>query len=154
MAPTGAGAGGGGLEVSANLVDDYDLRHVVLHRLYHHLVLEGGRGYLHAPGAADPRVGDVAVAGDLVRGVHDNDAAVHLVRQVAGDLAQHRRFAHARAAQEKHALTVAHQVFDDADGAEHGAADAARNPDDAPLPVPDAGDAVERALYAGAVIGG
>src|SRR3972149_4518292 len=34
------------------------------------------------------------------------------------------------------------------------AGDAAGEPDDAPLPVADAGDAVERALYAGAVIGG
>src|SRR3989304_5440734 len=72
--------------------------------------------------------GDVAVAGDLVRSVHDDDAPVHLVRQVAGDFAQHRRLANAWAAQEEHALPIAHQVFDDADGAKHGAADAAGRP--------------------------
>src|SRR3989304_381592 len=59
----GDGAGGGRLEVGADLVDDDDLGHVVLDGLDHDGVLEVRAGYLHAAGAADARVRDVAVAG-------------------------------------------------------------------------------------------
>src|SRR5450756_2613041 len=95
---------------------------------------------------------DIAVAGDLVRGVDDNHALVEIVRHKARDLPQHRRLADARPAEEKHALLGAHKVLDDADRPEAGAANAAGQPDDAALAVADAGDAVELTLGAGAVV--
>ena len=85
------------LELGADLVDDDDLGHVVLDRLDHHLVLERRRADLHPARLADGRVRDVAVAGDLVAGVDDDDALAHVVGQDAGGLAQHRRLADARA---------------------------------------------------------
>ena len=46
---------------------DHDhLGHVVLHRLDHHLVLQGRPGHLHAARPADGGMGDVAIAGDLM----------------------------------------------------------------------------------------
>ena len=95
---------------------------------------------------------DVAVAGDLVRGVDDDHALVHLVGEHARDLAQHRRLADAGAAEQQHALPALHDVLDRRDRAEDGAADAAGEADDAPAAVADAGDAVQRALDAGAVV--
>ena len=92
--------------------------HVVLDGLDHHLVLERGGGDLHTAGASNAVVGDVAVAGDLVGGVDDDDAAVVLVGEDAGDLAQHRGLAHAGASQEEHAATGLGEVVDDLDGAE------------------------------------
>ena len=86
-----------GLELGPDLVDDDDLGHVVLDRLDHHLVLERRRAHLHPAGLADGRVRDVAVAGDLVGGVDDDDALAQVVGQDAGGLAQHRRLADARA---------------------------------------------------------
>ena len=44
-------------------------------------------------------------------------------------------------------------VFDDVDGAIHGATDAQRQPDDRAQPVADGRDAVQRALEPGAVVG-
>ena len=89
------------LELGADLVDDDDLGHVVLDGLDHHRVLEGGRAHLHAAGAADGRVRDVAVAGDLVGGVDDDDALVEVVGQDARGLAQHRRLADAGTAHDE-----------------------------------------------------
>ena len=65
-AALGDGAGRLRLELAPDLVDDDHLRHVVLHRLDHHLVLQRGGGHLHAAGAPDAVVRDVAVARDLV----------------------------------------------------------------------------------------
>ena len=143
---------GGSLEVGTDFVDDDYLGHVVLDGLDHHLVLQLRGGDLHSPRAANAGMGDIAVAGDLVRRVDDDDALVHFVREEAGDLAQHRRLADAGPAEEQDALPFAHKVFDDADGAENGAADAAGQADDAPFAVTDARDAVQRALDAGAVV--
>ena len=97
-------------------------------------------------------MGDVAVAADFVRGVDDDDALVRVVGEDAGDFAQHGRLADARAAEEEDALAAEDEVFDDADRAVDGAADAAGEADDLAAAVADAGDAVERALDAGAVV--
>ena len=59
-------AGGRSLELGPDLVDHDDLRHVVLHRLDHHGVLEERSLDLHAPGAPDAWMRDVAVATNLV----------------------------------------------------------------------------------------
>ena len=140
------------LELGADLVDDDDLRHVVLHRLDHHAVLLLRPRDLHAARGADRRVRDVAIAGDLVRGVDDDHALVHVVGQHARHLAQHRRLADAGTAEQEHALVRLDDLFDRGDRAEDGAADAAGEADDAPAAVADAGDAVQRALDAGAVV--
>ena len=63
--------GGYGLLLCAHLVDDDHLWHVVLHSLYHHGVLPGRRGHLHAPGTADGRVRHIAIPGDLIGGIDD-----------------------------------------------------------------------------------
>src|SRR5207237_10352 len=89
--------------LGADLVDDDDLGHVVLDGLDHDGVLQRRSGDLHAARAADPGVWDVAVAGDLVRGVDDDDALPHLVREHARDLAQKCRLPDAGATEEQNA---------------------------------------------------
>ena len=65
-AALGDGARRNRFELYANLVDDDDLRHVVLDRLDHHRVLQCWCTNLHAPRAPDPRVGDVPVAANFI----------------------------------------------------------------------------------------
>ena len=107
---------------------------------------------LHPAGAADRRVRDVAVAGDLVGRVHDDDALLELVGQDAGDFAQLGGLAPARTAQHQDALAGLDDVADDVDGAVDGAPDAAGQADDLALAVADGRDAVQRPLDAGAVV--
>jgi hypothetical protein len=97
-------------------------------------------------------VRNVAIARDLVRSVDDDHALLRLIRQYAGDLSQHRRLAHARATEHEHALLALHNVFDRGDRAEDGPADTAGQPYDAPAPVTNARDTVQRALDACAVV--
>ena len=94
----GDGPSGVRVELGADLVDHDHLGHVVLDRLDHDGVLLGGRLYVHSPGLADAGVRYVAIAGDLVRRVHDDDPLVRIVREHAGDLAEHGRLPHARLA--------------------------------------------------------
>ena len=71
---------------------------VVLYGLDHHLGLHGNVGHHHAPRQPHGRVRHVAVAGDFVGRVHDDDAhAVHGQRRA--DVAHRRRFAAARRAE-------------------------------------------------------
>ena len=98
------------LELGPDLVDDDDLGHVVLDRLDHDLVLQGRGADLHPPGLADGRMRDVAVAGDLVRGVDDDDALAEVVGEDAGGLAQHRRLADAGPAHDQDRLPALDEV--------------------------------------------
>ena len=143
-------SGGFGLALPADLVDDDDLRVVILHGLDHCLVLMGRTGHLHAAGAADGRVGDIAVAADLVAGIDDDDAL--LFGQHAGHLAQHRRLADAGPAKEQDTVPLGDDILDDLDGAEDGTADATGQTDHLAAAVADAGDTVQRAGNAGAVV--
>ena len=144
--------GGLGLQLGPDLVDDDDLGHVVLDRLDHHLVLERRRPDLHAPGPADGRMRDVAVAGDLVGGVDHDDPLALVVGQDARGLAQHRGLADAGPAHDQDRLPGLDEVVDDLDRAVDGAADAARQADDLAGPVANGADAVERPLDAGPVV--
>ncbi len=151
-AALGDGPGGGSLKLRPDLVDDDDLRHVVLDRLDHHLVLEGRRPDLHSPRLADRRVRDVAVAGNLVGRIHDHDAFAHVVGEDACGLAQHRGLADPRAAQDQDRLSALDEVVDDLDRAVDRPADPAGEPDDLAGPIADRADPVERALDAGPVV--
>ena len=151
-AALGDGAGGGGLALGAHFVDDDDLRHMVFHRLDHHAVLLRRGGNLHPAGAADGRVRHIAIAGDFVGGVDDDDALMGFHRQHAGHFPQHGGFAHAGAAQQQQILAGEGQIFDELDGAEHGAPHPAGEADDAAPAVADGGNAVQRPFQAGAVV--
>ncbi len=151
-ATLGDGARGQRLELRADLVDDDDLGHVVLDSLDHDRVLQVGCTHLHAPGAADARVGDVAVAGDLVGGIDDDDALVQVIRQHARGLAQHRRLADAGAAHDEDGLARFHEVVHDLDGAEDSASDPAGQAHDLAVAIADGADAMQRTLDAGAVV--
>ena len=145
-------AGGLGLQLGPDLVDDDDLGHVVLDRLDHHLVLEGGRADLHAPCLTDGRVRDVAIAGNLVRRVDHHDALAQVVGEDPGGFPEHRRLADPGATHDEDRLPGLHEVVDDVDRAVDGPPDAAREADDLPGPVPDRADPVERPLDAGPVV--
>jgi len=93
----GNGASRGSLQLCADLVDDDDLRHVVLHRLDHHGVLQDRGSHLHASRLADGRMRDIAIPADLVRCIDDDDTLV--LGQDTGHLAQHGGLAHAWASE-------------------------------------------------------
>jgi hypothetical protein len=138
--------------LGADLVDDHDLRHVVLDCLDHHRVLQRRRRHLHAPRATDAGMRDVAVTGDLVRGIDDDDALREVVREDARDLAQHRRLPDSGTAEQQDAAPRLDDVADDLDRPVDGATNAEREPNDLPRAVPQRADAVERSLDAGAIV--
>ena len=115
-------------------------------------MLQGRLGHLHTARAANGRVGDVAVAADLVGGVDDHHPLA--VRQHPRRLAQQGGLAHAWLAQQQDALARLDDVLQDVDHPVDGAADPHRQADDAALAVADAGDAVQGALDAGPVVAG
>ncbi len=123
-AALGDGARRHRLQRGADLVDDDDLGHVVLHRFDHHRVLLRRGAHLHAPRAADPGVRDVAVATDLVAGVDDHNALAAFVAEHPCALAQHGRLADAGRPEQQDRLPVDDDVLDDVDRAGDGAADA------------------------------
>jgi len=67
---------------------------VVLHRFDHRLVLLGSYGHHHPSGVANALVSNIAVTGDLVASVDDNDSA--RASEDARNLAQQHRLADAR----------------------------------------------------------
>ena len=150
--PLGDSAGGGSFLLGAHFVDDDDLGHVVFDRLDHDAVLGGGGADLHAAGVADGGMGNVAVPGDFVGGVNDDDALEGVVGQDPGHLPEHGGLANAGTAEEEDVLAGEGEVFDDLDGAVDGTAHAAGDPDHLSLPVAYGRDAVEGALDAGPVV--
>src|SRR5438876_7811266 len=116
-APLSDGARRRRLQLGADLVDDDHLWHVVLHRLDHHGVLQGGSADLHPSRATDPRMRDVSISADLIRGIDDYNALLHLVGEHAGALPQHRGLADPGATQEQDALSAYDHVLDDVDRA-------------------------------------
>src|SRR5947209_8658867 len=97
-------------------------------------------------------MGNIPVPTDLVGCIDDDHTLAEVVGQNPGDLAQHRRLAHAGAAQEEDALARLHDVMDDADGAENCPTDAQRQTDDQSGTVADGGDTMQGALDTGAVV--
>ena len=148
----GDGARGRGLLLGADLVDDDDLGHMVLDRLDHDRVLERRSLDLHPARAADAGVRDVAVAGDLIRGVHDDHALGEVVGEDTRHLAEERRLPDAGPAEEQDAPPCLDDVADDLHRPVHRAADTDRETDDLPCPVAERADAMERPLDAGAVV--
>mmetsp|Transcript_10904 Transcript_10904/g.32684 ORF Transcript_10904/g.32684 Transcript_10904/m.32684 type:complete len:323 (-) Transcript_10904:435-1403(-) len=143
-----------GLGMSANLVHNDDLRHVILNSLHHDAVLHGGVRDLHAAGPADGRVGHVSVAANLVAGVNNDHALVHLVAQHTCHLPDHCGLAHAGPSQEKDGLPVRllHEVTDESHMSRHSAAHAACEPHHRALAVAQGGYAVQRTLHARSVV--
>ena len=146
-AALGDGAGGGGLLRGSHFVNDDDLRHMIFHRFDHHPVLFGGRRHLHPPGVADGGMGDVAIAGDFVGGVHDDDPLAGLVGQHPRHFPQHGGFAHAGAPQQQDIFAAVRQVLNHLDGAENGAPDPAGDAHHAAAAVADGRDAVQGAFH-------
>mmetsp|Transcript_8351 Transcript_8351/g.38043 ORF Transcript_8351/g.38043 Transcript_8351/m.38043 type:complete len:446 (-) Transcript_8351:530-1867(-) len=135
-----------GFRLCADLIDDDHLRHVVLHRLDHDLVLLRRVGHLHATRAADGAVGNVSVAADLVAGVDDHDPLTELIGENTRDLADHGGLADARPAEEQDGLVARQHVLNHLHVASHRPADPAGEPHDLSTPVPDGRYAVQGTL--------
>ena len=125
---------------------------MVFHRLNHNRVLQRGRAHLHAARSADARMRDVPVARDFVGCVHDDNSLASVVREHPRYFAQHRRLAHARLAQQQHAPAACDQILYDADSAVHSPAHAQRQPNYLARAVSHSRYAMQRALYARAVV--
>ena len=149
-AALGDGARRLGFEFAADLVNDDDFGVVILDRLDHDLVLERRHFDLHAARLANRGMRHVAVAADLVGGVHDDDALGF--GQDARGLAQEGGLAHTGAAENEQGLARVDDVLDDVYRPVDGAPDAAGEADDDAAAVADGGDAMKRALHAGAVV--
>ena len=151
-ATLGDGAGGGGFLGSAHFVDNDDLGHMVFHGLNHHGVLFGGGRHLHPAGVANGGMGDVAIAGNFVGSINDDDAFAGFVGQRPGYFAQHSGLADAGAAQQQDVPAAVGQVFNHFDSAKYGAAHPAGDADDAAAAVADGGDAMQGALHSRPVV--
>ena len=139
-----------GFQFTPDLVDDDDLRVVILHGFDHHFMLQGGLGHLHAARLAHGRMRHIAVPADFIGRIHDHHAL--RLRQDAGGLTQERRLAHARAAKDQHGLARFDQVLDDIHRAVDGASHTQGETHHCAAPVANGRDAVQCALDAGAVI--
>jgi hypothetical protein len=102
--------------------------------------------HLEAAGAADCGVRHVAVPCDLIRGVNDDDPFSDVIGEYAGNFPQHGGLAHAGAAKQQNRVPRAHEVVDQLDAAEHGAADAAGQTHGLTRAVAQHGNPVERSL--------
>ena len=83
------------LQLGADLIDHDHLRHVVFHRLDHHLMLKLRPGHLHTPRTPDGGMGDISVASNFIAGVNHHHPFFQLIGQNAGDLAKGRGLPHA-----------------------------------------------------------
>src|SRR5207302_9449826 len=144
--------GGRGFLLGTDLVDDNDLRHVILDGFDHHGVLQRRSGDLHAPRAADARVRNVAVTRDLVRGVHDDDTLAHFVSEHPRDLSKESRLADAWAAEQQDAAARLDNVADDLHGPVNGTPDPQCETDHLARPVAEGADAVKGPLDARTVV--
>ena len=143
---------GNGLSLSADLVDHDHLGHVVLDSLDHHEVLSLWRAHLHASCLADCRMWNVAVTGNLVRGVDYHDALAELRGEDAGRLAEHGGLTNAGATHDQDRSARLDVITEDFNRAEDRAANAAGEANDSIGAITNRGDAMEGALDAGAII--
>jgi hypothetical protein len=125
---------------------------MVFYRLDHYPVLRRWRRHLHATRAANCRMRNVSIAGNLVRCIDHDDAPVQIVREHTGNLAQHGGFANTRAAEQEQAFARLDQVPNDGDGAVDGTANTTSQADDFAAPIADRGDSMKRALDTGPVV--
>jgi hypothetical protein len=142
----------GRLGLRPDLVDDDDLRHVVLHRFNHHRVLQGGIRYLHASSHADSRMRHVPVTRDFVGGI-DDDHALPLLREYASTLTQHRRLADSGPAQQTDRLPAAQHIEENVDRSVDRATDPARQADDLPGTIANRTNPMQRLFDAGSIVG-
>ena len=150
--PLGNSSGGGGLLRRPHLVNDDDLRHMILHRLNHHPVLLGGRRHLHPPGVADGGMGNVPVPGNFVGSVHDDNPLARLVGQHPRHLPQHRRLAHPGAPQQQDIFAAVREILNHLDGAENGAPHPAGDAHHAAAAVADGRNAMQRPFHTRPVV--
>ncbi len=94
----------------------------------------------------------VAVACYLIRCVHNNDSLVEVFGHEPRHFAKERSLADARPSEEEDAFSGAHEVFNELHCAEHCPPYAAGEAYGVAGAVPHDGYAVQRALYAGAVV--
>ena len=97
-------------------------------------------------------MGDVAVSGDFVGRIHNDDASVGAVRQNARYLSEHGCLAHSGFAEEQNALAGQNKVFDDSNSPINGPAHAQSQSDYLSSPVSDGGYPMQSALNACSVI--
>jgi hypothetical protein len=125
---------------------------VVLNRLDHYAVLIGWRWHLHAPGASNRRMRNIAVTGNLIGCVDDHHPLVQLVGKYPSSFSQERRLTHPRATEEQHALAGLDKVAHDCDGAEDSTTNPAGKPDNLAGAIADCGNTMKRPFYTGSIV--
>jgi hypothetical protein len=123
---------------------------MILNRLDHYRMLSLDRGDLHATGATDRRVGDVAVAGNLIGGVDDDHAASF--GGEPGRLAQDGRLPDTGSAEEENGAARTNLIGDDLSGTRDRPPDATGEANDHAGAISDGANPVQGATNPGPVV--
>jgi hypothetical protein len=95
---------------------------------------------------------DVAVARDLVGGVHDHDSFANLVGKHTRHFTQHRRLAHTRSPKKQNTLSGANQVVDDLSGSKNRSPHSTGHAHRTPSTISDNRNPVKGSLYSSAIV--
>jgi hypothetical protein len=125
---------------------------MIFNGLDHDRVLSVRRGYLHAACAADPRVGDISIAPNLVGSIDNDDPLAHIIGEDPGRFAKKSRLSHSGRSKKQQRLAFFNHVPDYIDRSEYGPSNPACQADDVASPVPDSGYAVKSTFDSGTVI--
>jgi hypothetical protein len=125
---------------------------MVLDCFDHHAMLIGWRRHLHAPGASNRRVRNIAVTGDLIGCIDDHHSLVQFVGKNASGFPQKRRLSDTWATEEQHALAGLDEVAHDGNCSEDSATNSAGKPDNFAGAIADSGDAMKRSFYTGSIV--
>jgi hypothetical protein len=109
---------------------------------------------LHAAAGPDTRVWDVAIAGNFVRSVDDDDPLVEFNGKNARTFAEKRCLANSRPAQQQQTLSRINHVTQHVDGAVYGAAHPARQSDNLISPIAKRGNTMQSTFDTRTVIFG
>src|SRR5690242_1422030 len=125
---------------------------MVFDRFDHYIVLQVGTGDLHAAGVADSGMRNIAISGDFVAGINDNNPFVQIVSQYPGGLAQQGGFTNTGFTNQQDTLAAFHQILNYTDSAIDRPADPAGQANRFPGSVTDDRDTVQSAFDPGPVI--
>jgi hypothetical protein len=146
------GARGLCLGFSPDLVNDDHLWRMVLDGFDHDRVLKIRPRHLHPPAGANPRMRDIPISGNFIRGVHDDHPLFQFRRQDSRTLAQQGRLADSGSAEKQDALSRLDDIPQYIDSAVNGAPYAAGQPHHNVPPVPNTGNPVKGPLNTGAIV--
>lgn len=145
-------AGGLRLGLRPDFVDHNHFGCVILDGFNHDGVLKVRPGHLHAAARSDPRMRDVSVTRDFIGCIDDDHALDQFRGQDPRALSQQRRLSNPGAAQQQDALPGLDHVPENVHCAVDGSTHTAGQSDNHIPSIPNAGNAMQGSLDAGAIV--